>query len=186
MATKTADAWTPDFGATNAFTPIWPRGEYEVETKDVRGAAWEKTDEKSGTSILVKRIRITAKLNGVYDSEGELQDAGTDGKNVKDEDVTPFDIYLHSEGAMRMGKRIMMAILGYDKDDEEEFNEWAASQDLSFNAEENEDGSYDVTLGDGWDALKGRLFIASLEPQMDDYGGEEREVQNVRSTRPVG
>lgn len=180
-----ADAWKPDFGATNAFTKIWPRGEYEIEVRDVRGSAWEKEQDGGGTAT-VKRVRVLANLNGVYDSEGELMDELEDGTKVEGEDVTPFDLYLHSEGAMRMAKRQLMAIMGFSADEEDEFNEWAAEADLGFEATELEDGSYDVSLGDGWDELKGRIFVASLEPQTDEYQGEEREVQNVRSTRPVG
>lgn len=177
------DTWTPDFTGVHANTPIYPRGEYELEITNIRGSAYIR--ERDGATVKVVYLR--PKMVGMYDSKGKLSPNGQDGSKIEGEDVEEIRFYLHSEGAMKMTKRQMMAILGYQRKEEDKFNKWASSADLSFKVEETEDGNLSVTLGKGWQELVGKRVRASLDVELYEPDGREpEEQQQFASLQPVG
>jgi hypothetical protein len=65
----------PDFDWTNvqATTPIYPKGDYELTVKSIRGQAWPKRDDNGNpTGDVTKVIRLRPVLVGIYDSKGKL------------------------------------------------------------------------------------------------------------------
>lgn len=167
----------PDFSTVHASTPIWKKGTYEITVSKVRGRAWDKTDEKTQEKTMVRGVEIRLKLVGVYDSAGKLS-TSMDGAEIAGKDVEPQTLYIHSDGAMAFSKRIMMAILGYKKEEEEEFNEYFKTLDLKMGIEEADGGGYDVTIGEGWQTLAGKNVIVTLSEG-------EREDKTTKQKLPT-
>lgn len=182
----------PDFTQVQASTPVYEKGPYELSTERISGSAWNKTDS-GGDSYQVRRVRIGCKVQGFIDSKGKVKKDHPEHGDIEGKDVKPIDLYIHSPGAMKMAKRQMMAILGYNADepkDEEAFNEWLkGGVDLGFDAEPSEDGDgFDVTLGDGWETFVGKRVIAYLDKEMyqRDESAEPEEQQVIGRLSPVG
>lgn len=185
--------YEPDFTGVTVAVPIYPKGRYELAVESVKGSAWDKTDDKTGETTLVKRVGCRVTMVGAYDSKGKLKTAVGDMKDIAGKPVRNLDLYIHSEGAMRMAKGHMMAILGFNprnEEHEQQFNEWIKSNGISFSfdAEPSEDGEgYGVTLGNGWETLAGKRFVALLDKEIyKPEGGEPRENQVFSQVLPSG
>lgn len=185
-----------DFSWTEvqATTPIYEKGDYEITIKKVRGRAWEKKDKAGNpTGDVTKLIEIIPEMVGVYDSKGKLK-TSQNGKEIKGQPCEPIPMWLTTQGALRMSKRSMMAICGYnpaDETDEKKFDAFlkSASLDLKFNVVEREDGEgLTLEIGDGYEKLLvGKNVRASMEPEMRDREGAD-PVEQQRYTRlsPLG
>lgn len=183
----------PDFVETQVSTPVYPKGTYEVSITRVNGAAWTKENDKTGESYTVRRIRARAKMKGRYDSEGKLHDSIDDLGEIVDKDVAPVDFYIHSEGAMRVAKSNLMAVLGFnprENEDEEAFNEWVQENEPDFGFDETplDDGSFEVDIGDGWKTMEGRDAILMLDVEMYKPEGADKpeKRQRIATVLPVG
>lgn len=184
----------PDFEWTDvqATTPVYPKGDYELTVKSVRGSAWAKTDKEGNpTGAVVRVVRFKTQVVGVYDSKNKLK-TEQNGRTIKDLPADDINIWVHSEGGRRMGKKYMMAIIGFDPNEpaeETKFNEWLAKQgvDLSARLTENDDGGYGLAIGDGWEALfVGKNVKASLDVGVSEREGQEpQERQEINYLVPV-
>lgn len=176
----------PDFDKVHAQTPIWDKGLYELAIGKVAGRAYDK--EEKGKVTTVMYVGLRPKLVGVYDSAGKLH-TDIDGTEIADQAVEEIRLYIHSQGAREFSKRIMMAIFGYDKKEEEQYNEFVKTLDLRFDYEEKdgEDG-YDVTLGAGWNELAGKRVKAQMKKGTfkNQRTDEFEERQDFDSFFPVG
>lgn len=163
----------PDFAGVFASTPIWSKGDYELAIESVRGQAWDQVKDGHETGVIVKVVKLRPKIKGMYDSNGKLI-TEVDGVDIADQAAEEISLWIHSKGAMAMSKRAIMAILGYDEKEEEEFNNYlrGGNLDLSFDFEESDEG-YDVTLGSGWESLAGKLVGAHLDKQQVNIEGRE-------------
>ena len=179
--------WNPDFGAVSAETPVYPAGDYEFVVDDLRASAYDKTDTQGNITGHNKVVYVIPKVVGRIDSKGKLSPKDSEGKVIEGQPAERIGLWLHSEGGVKFSKRIMMAIFGYKgREGEKQFNEEiVANSDFSFNEEETEDG-YDVTLGSGWDQLKGLHFRVSLDKEMREVEGREPvEQQAYKSYLPA-
>lgn len=162
--------WEPDFAGTHAVTPIYDRGEYRLKIGKPSGMAYTK---ENGDDVAGVRYNLT--MVGAKNSDGSIDDT------MAGEEVTPVRLYVHSEGAMRMTKRILMAFFGYSRDDEKSFNEDVTGNgDFSITPGENEDDR--PTLGDGWTSCVGNEVDVVLD--QDTYEGELQQTH--KSFSPVG
>ena len=173
-----------DWGDVQASTPIYKKGEYELSITGVRGSAWYKKDKAGNpTTEITKVVKLRPRIVGVYNSEGKLS-SEQEGKTIKDGQCEEINLWLHSEGGLKMSKKQMMSVCGYnpnDEADEKKFNEWlkSAKLNLGTKVEENESGDGLVlTIGDGWEKLLvGKNVKANMEPETREVEGRDPIVQ---------
>lgn len=177
--------WMPDFENTHANVVVQPQMRVQLSLEKLTGFAYDR--EKDNAHLL--GINATLKIVGKYDSKGKL--------NTTDypagEEVERIRLWMHSEGGLKMTKRILMAFAGFGLKEEKEYNAWAAKQDFGIEQDENDEGGYDVTLHEGWNVFIGKHADVELDKKMyqpkDDSGansGEPQEQQDYKSWSPVG
>jgi hypothetical protein len=150
----------PDLGAVRATTRIFDSGEYVLKIGDAYPISY--TREKDGAEI--GGARYALEMVGRIQADGSLDDAHAG------ESVTANRVYIHSEGALSMAKRFLMAAFGYSRNDEESFNEEVLSSgDFSISGEGDE-----AELGSSWAQCSGNLVRVSLDK--DTYEGEEQQA----------
>jgi hypothetical protein len=176
-----------DWGDVQASVPTYDKGDYEVVIERVRGQAWYKKDEKGNpTSEIVKVIKLAPKMIGQIDSKGQI-----DGK-LADKPVSDIQLYIHSEGARTMAKKQMMAITGYNQDDEQDekkFNEMLKQSglDLKTSVEEDEEGKLQLKIGEGYEKLlKGKHVRVNMEPEIYKQKGSDVEETRQKFNRLTG
>lgn len=177
----------PDFDKVHAQTPVWDKGLYELRVDKIRGSAYDKKDESTGKVSTVAFVGLRPKLVGIFDSNGQLA-TDIDGTDIAGQAVEEIKLYVHSQGAREFSKRIMMAILGYEKDQEAEYNDYVRTLDLGIDLDEREDGEegYDVKLGDGWNVLANKHVKAQMKKgSFKDRNDVQQERQDFDSFFPV-
>jgi len=135
------------------------------------------------TGEVTRVIKFRPRIVGVYDSNGKLS-TEQNGKSIKDMACEEINGWVHSDGGRTMTKKHMMAILGYNPNEETEekqFNEFlkTSKADLSMKLEENEAGDgYVLRIGEGWDQLfKGKNVRVHMEPETRKVEGRDDVVQ---------
>lgn len=173
---------SPDMTDVSANIKIYDKGDYEIAVKSVFGFA------NDGTNGFNYGVAVQHVIVGKYDSKGNLDksDEGNQVENVR--------LFVHTKDAMRMSKRYLMAAFGFNKKEEDEFNEWYKSQDWHVDAEKDDNDRYVIdSIGDGWKKLvdhhvKVRLDKTIYEPVDRDTGektGEQIEQQKFGTWSPV-
>lgn len=169
-----------DWGDVQASVPTYEKGDYELSIERVRGQAWYKKDKAGNpTSEIVKVIKLVPKMVGQIDSKGQID------PKLAEKPVAEIQLYIHSEGARQMAKKQMMAIAGYNQDDEQDekkFNEMLKQSglDLKTSVEEDDEGKLQLKIGEGYEKLlKGKHVRANMEKEMytPPAGGEPEERQ---------
>lgn len=164
--------FAPDFTQVSAGMKIFPRGDYELAVTGVKPLAYYKVDDEGEvTEDFVAGCQVNIEMVGRIGNDGQLdrEDAG--------ESVAPARLYVHSEKAWGMTKGSIMAILGYTRDEEKQFNtEVGAGADFAVEGEGDE-----ATLGDSWNRLVGQHFTAQLSKRMF----RKREQQDMSALSPV-
>lgn len=182
--------WVEDVQAS---VPIFPKGDYEVTIKGLRGSAWPKRDKAGNpTGDVTKVIRLRPEIVGAYDSKGKLK-GELDGKEIKGTMTGEANLWIHSKGGREQAKRIMGAIAGYnmrEPAEEEKFNQFLKKSglDLSTAVEERDEGEgLTLKLGEGWEKLLvGKNVRVHMEPETYKAEGREPvEQQNFVSFSPV-
>ena len=189
-----------DWGEVQAATPIHPKGDYELTIKAVRAAAWPQKDKAGNpTGEVTQVIALRPEVVGYIDSKGKLQDKDPDGKDVKGASCEEIQMWVRTIGGRKVGKKYMMAICGYNPEDEEEeksFNGFlkASGLDLHIRMEEKDDGEgYTLSIGEGYEKLLvGKNVRANMEPETRPVEGRDPVTQQkfvrlspVNSTAPV-
>lgn len=186
--------FTPDFENTVVDIPVHKKGQYLLTVKRVSGYAGPQKDRtkesnmrtEDGTKLSVG-IRLTTEIKGQYDSEGNVVDiADTSIPTEKVEDTT---LWIHNKGSKDMSKKIVMAIMGYPKEEEKEFNEWYKQQDFGVDIERSEDdeAKFVVTPGEGWNQLKGHDVKVLLDAgvRKGEDGDDDTPQQNFKTWTPI-
>jgi hypothetical protein len=178
-------------GNTQASTPVFSKGEYELTIKSIRGQAWPKTDDSgNATGVITQKIALKPEMVGTFDSKGKLV-GEQEGKVIKGIGCEDINFWMHSDGGKKMSKRQIMAILGYNpnnEQDEADFNAFIVKSKLDFSVKpvENDDGDgYVLVLGEGWNKLVGQSVRSIMEPETRKRGDEEVVQQNYKSLSPV-
>jgi hypothetical protein len=182
-----------DWGEVQATTPVYPKGDYELTIKSVRGSAWPKTDKNGNpTGEITMVVRFRPEMVGAYDSKDKLSSKGPDGKDIKGGSCEDINLWIHSDGGRKMAKGYMMAVLGYNpRDGEQEklFNKFLKDQkaDLSASVEENDDGSLSLKIGGGWEQLfVGKNVRAHMDEEIREIEGRDPVTQqNYVRLQPV-
>ena len=148
----------PDIGDADAVMPTY-EGLFDLEITGVKGFAY--TREKDGAEI--GGVEYKFKMVGEVDPEDGSVDSANEGKSVSSN-----RLYVHSRGALAMGKRLLMAALGYavNETGENRFNaEVYAENDWYVTGEGD-----DVEIGDGWELLVGRIVRCKLSIEEGNDG----------------
>lgn len=169
-----------DWTEVQAAVPVHDKGDYELTIERVRAQAWYKNDKQGNqSSDITKVIKLTPRVVGQYDSTGKLDTTGKAAGKPAEE----ISLWIHSEGARQMSKKHMMAISGYnpnEESDEKKFNEFLRSSglDLKTSVEEGEDGKLILKIGEGYEKLlKGKNVRGALDQETYQAEGKEPVIQ---------
>lgn len=155
----------PDFENTSVLTPIYKRGEYELEIKTIKPFGYHAEARDGKQERDVAGVTIFFKMVGPIDSKGKVGDAH------RGDDVTPHKLYLHTEGSYKNTLLFLMAALGYAKKEEPTFKaEWLAKNKGEVWVDGQDE---DVTCGTAYKQVEGRRVRASLDVR--EYQGEEQQ-----------
>ena len=173
-----------DWGGVQASTPVFKKGDYELEIKKVRGSAWPKKDKQGNpTGDITQVIRLRCEMQGVLDSKGKLQ-GKQDGKEIRGVTTEEANLWVHTDGGRKQAKKVMMAICGYnpeEQSDEDKFNAFLKKSglDLSFKAiPKDDDSGYTLEIGEGWAALlEGKQVRCTMDEEIRKQEGREDSLQ---------
>jgi len=171
--------FAPDFADVSASLKVFDRGDYEVKTTAVDPFAYIKSDEKKGEYV-VCGASLKLEMVGKLGHDGSIISSDDEG-----ESVVPLRLYMHSRKGWGFTKGIIMSLMGYVADREEEFN--AIVGDLDFGLtpqgeEPDDEGAWSVVeAGAAWQQLVGVRNHVTLSKRI--Y--EEREQQEMKNWRPV-
>ena len=147
----------PDFSSVDANIPVF-EGRARIQVTKRTPFHREGRPDSDGNIKTSAGVRFGLEMVGMYDDDGELETDGYKGKTV-----SPYTVWLHTEGGWQFGKPFMMATCGYRRNDEANANEklfqkndWAMEGELNADAET-------FTLGKGWDLPVGNLVDVSLK-----------------------
>lgn len=180
--------FAPDMSTVTVNIPVHPKGPYLLNVKRVSGYAGPQKEDEDGKKKeswfvyegqkLSVGTRVTLELVGKFNSANELvpfADLGFESNKVADN-----TLWSHNKGSLEMSKKVVMAIMGYDKEEEKEFDAWFAAQDFGIDVDpvEGED-KYTAKLGNGWEQLVGKNVRVQLDSKIDKRNDET--VQDFKS-----
>lgn len=171
--------FTPDFSTVDATIHIYEKGRYRVKVTKRTPFAGE-SDDGRGNITPNGGIRYGLEMVGKYDEKGELITDDLMGKAV-----TPYKVWLHSEGGWGFAKPFLMAGAGYTLKQEKEANvevfqkgEWTFNGEKDTPPDNIEIGaSYNIPVGKMLDVNLSKKVTKSKKPGDDtefenqEYGG---------------
>jgi len=170
-----------DFSAVDANIPTF---EGRAQLQITKRTPFHKTGkEVEGVVKTNAGMRYGLEMIGIYNDEGELQTDGLKGKTV-----SPYTVWLHTEGGWQFGKPFIMAANGYRRNQEKEANEklfqkndWNVVGELDAQPETFE-------VDKGWDLAVGKIVEVTLSieksPSLSDPD-EIFESQEFAAWTPV-
>lgn len=161
----------PDLTEVHAFTPIYERGDYEVKLDGRFPFGYTRRDGKE-----ISGMRFGLEMVGRIESDGSL-----DG-NDAGERVTAPRFYVHSKPAFGMLKQFLMAVLGYTRETEGEFNKFFKKHEWWVDGEGDS-----VTCGNGYEKVVGKRARVTLVKSLYDPGDgtTPKEQQDFQAWRPL-
>jgi hypothetical protein len=156
--------FTPNQANVQSTFPVYPKGEYELILGEPKAFLSSKDNATSGETSTNYGIRIAATI-----AEGEFK-----GKSYI------INLYMHSEGAEKYSKGVVMAAYGYDATEEAEkaFNvNVAAQKDQGFDTDNGWVGNY-------WADMKGNRLTIALDERQDPNNAAKKQ-QVVKGYFPV-
>ena len=147
--------FTPDFGSVDANIPMF---EGRAQVQITKRTPFHKSGKVVDGNVKTNAgVQFNLEIVGFYDDEGEL-DTAKKGKTV-----SPYKVWLHTEGGWGFAKPFMMAACGYHRKDEAKANEKLFQKnDWDMDGELNADAET-FSLGKGWDLPVGNLVDVSLK-----------------------
>lgn len=156
--------YTPNLTKVQAGIVMLPKGDFEFAVKEAKTFARVSTDPE------------TQEQKDVYGIQYNLEVVGgsEDTYNGK---IIPLQIYAHAgDVALGIGKRFVMAALGFAINDEDNFNEKYSDGDWGFDTEAQE-------LGDMWTSVVGTRVAASTDQKVDRRDSTRKN--QVFNWRPI-
>lgn len=140
--------YTPDLTKVQAGMVMLPKGDFEFAVKEVK--TFQRTSKDQNTQ----------EEKEVYGIQYNLEVAGGSDESFVGKTI-PLMIYAHAgDVALGIGKRFVMASLGFSINDEAAFNEKYADGDWSFDTEAQE-------VGDMWSSVVGTRVAATTDQKAD-------------------
>lgn len=145
-----------DFKKVDASFPIYT-GRHQIQVAAREAFHKESKADSEGNVKTTAGVKFKLEMVGQYDDEGELQMDGLKGKAV-----SPYTVWLHSEGGLQFAKPFIMACSGYRRNQNNEANE-KLFQKHEWNIQgELNDPPESFTLDDGWELQVGQLLDVTL------------------------
>ena len=146
--------FTPEFSTVDANIPMF---EGRAQVQITKRTPFHKSGKVVDGNVKTNDgVQVNLEIVGLYDDEGEL-DTAKKGKTV-----SPYKVWLHTEGGWGFAKPFMMAAGGYRRNEEAKANEklfqkndWTCVGELDAAAETFE-------VGSGWDLLVGKVVDVTL------------------------
>jgi len=156
--------YNPDLTRVQAGIPLLPKGDFEFSVNEGKTFSRQSTDP------------ATQETKDVYGIQYNLQVmSGSDDSFIGK--IIPLQIYAHAgDAALSIGKRFVMAALGFALNDEANFNEKYADGDWNFDTE-------DQILGDMWSSVIGTRVAASTDQKVDKR--DHTRMNQVFNWRPI-
>jgi hypothetical protein len=173
---------TPDFTKVEAQIPIFEKGRYRVKVTKRTPFLRESKNEDSGVVHEIGGIRYALEMSGRYDEEGNLTKEDYAGRTV-----SPYTVWLHTDGGWKFGKPFLMAASGFRPKDEQlaneklfQANEWDFKGDVDADAET-------FTVGSGFDLPVDRYVDVNLWKSVSASkdGSQTYENQEYGGWTPV-
>ena len=162
--------FTPDFSTVDANIPTF-EGRAQVQvTKRIPFHKTGKTDNQGNVNINAG-VQFNLEMVGIYDDEGDLQTDGLKGKTV-----SPYKVWLHTEGGWGFGKPFMMAACGYRRNEEAKANEKLFQKNDWEHQGELDAAAETFTLGKGWDLPVGNLVDVTLSIKREPSKSDPDEI----------
>ncbi len=166
--------FSPDFSSVDATIHIYEKARYRVKVTKVTPFAGESDDGK-GNVTPNGGMRYGLEMVGRFTQDGELVTDDLMGKVV-----TPYKVWLHSEGGWGFAKPFLMAGGGYALKDEKIANaeffqkgDWAFNGDKDTPTDNMEFGeSYKIPVGKLLDVTLSKKITKSRKP------GDDSEFEN--------
>jgi hypothetical protein len=183
--------FTPDLAKVDAGFPLYEKGMYRVKVTGRTPFVNEREDYKNpGTTKISAGIHYKLEMFGLLDEDnGEVLSTDGNGKEIRGKAVSRNSVYLHSQGGWSFSKMFLMAGLGWEKNEENEFNAWFQANRALFNFSGDPGDSQDVleeNMGEGWDAYVDRFVDVFLKKKVTTDDGVTREDQEFSAWQPVG
>ena len=145
-----------DFTKVDASFPMYA-GRHRIQVASREGFHRESKADSDGNVKTTAGVKFELEMIGLFDDKGELQMDGLKGKAV-----TPYTVWLHTEGGLQFAKPFLMACSGYRRNQNAEANE-KLFQKHDWNIEgELNDPPETFQLDDGWELQVGQLVDVSL------------------------
>ena len=166
--------FTPDFASVDANIHIYEKGRFQVQVTKRTPFSREKTTD--GNVSVLGGVRFGLEMVGQFDDDGDIQTDGLKGKVV-----SPYTVWLHTEGGWQFGKTFIMAACGYNvRRQEQEANEnLFQGDDISWDCSGDVDAPPEsFELGNGWDIPVGRRVDVTLSKSVTQSKDGETTYEN--------
>lgn len=164
--------FSPDFTSVEASIPIYDKGRYRVKVTKKKGFSGESKD-KQGNLRLNGGIQYNIEMVGKFDATGQLVTEDFMGRTV-----TPYKVWLHSDGGWQYGKPFLMAGAGYTLKEEQEANEkFFQGGDWMFNGDKDTPPE-NMEIGKSYDTPVGKLLDVNLDRKVQKEEGTDRTFEN--------
>lgn len=145
-----------DFEKVDASFPMY-EGRHRIQVAAREAFHKESKADSEGNVNTTAGVKFKLEMVGLFDDKGELQMDGLKGKAI-----TPYTVWLHTEGGLQFGKPFLMACGGFRRNQNNEANE-KLFQPHDWNIEgELNNPPETFSLDDGWDLQVGQLVDVSL------------------------
>jgi len=146
-----------DFTKVDASFPMYEKGRYRIQVASREAFHRESRPDEKGNVNESAGVKFKLEMVGLFDDDGELQMDGLKGKAV-----SPYTVWLHTEGGWQFGKPFIMACGGFRRNQNKEANE-KLFQKYKWNIQgELNDPPESFTLDDGWELQVGQLVDVTL------------------------
>jgi len=145
-----------DFKKVDASFPMYT-GRFQIQVAAREAFHRESKADSDGNVKTTAGVKFKLEMVGQYDDDGELQMDGLKGKPI-----SPYTVWLHSEGGLQFAKPFIMACSGYRRNQDAEANE-KLFQTFNWNIEgELNDPPESFTLDNGWEEQVGQLVDVTM------------------------
>ncbi len=159
-----------DFTKVDASFPMY-EGRHRIQVASREAFHREGKADSDGNVKTSAGVKFKLEMVGVFDDEGELQMDGLKGKAV-----SPYTVWLHSEGGLQFAKPFLMACGGFRRNQNNEANEGLFQKhDWNIQGELN-DPPEKFELDSGWELQVGQLVDVTMKIDRQPSNNDPNEI----------
>jgi len=145
--------FTPNLSNVSAGIPLLDRGEYEFLVGESK--PFIRVTEKDGVAKTLWGVVTSLKVT----SEGAFKDK-----------TIPWQMFMHTDASQPMIKQFLMAVYGFNKNNEADFN-------VKFNEDDYIVDTEDNILGDVWTGIAGKYVRANVVQKANKLDATQMQNQ---------